>query len=974
MSYLMQCVLLFFPLLFCCTLDAQVRESVSFRQYDTRSGLPSTQIQGVFEDSRGYIWAITDRGAARFDGYEFRVYTTRDGLPSNNVLLINEDRKGRMWFMCNTGEYAFLEGDRIYTYLGNDKIASLLRDRLPGPFFFDEKDTLWVTTFSGIQLFKCYGDSVMEFSPGTSNLGALPTYYLRKVGDKLVTLQTGDVTESNKITTTDNINYLLDVAGECKLACSVEVEKGTWAVAGPGGFVIFDEMANVQAYFDYSPYLFSTLEHDRSGQLWLTNSNGAYRIRDYRKGPNDADVFFEGHFITALLQDKSGNYWFGDRDNGLFFVSSLDMRVYNNGEASKQNKCVAVKHYRNEIYYSDAEGILYRLQPGGTAEVIDAHVPSGVTLDFAFSETGKVVIGNKPILYDLKRNTSVPIDRVKTVRKCITLADGRCAFALADGLAFLDQKESWRVVAKEVFSDRANALFEDSDGTLWVGGNGGLYAWKNDTISPVTNFNNDAKHRVSDIDRYLDHLVIATRTEGLFLFDGKNTVHISEADGLLANNIDCVAVDSLHQIWIGTAAGIQRLDIRHLNTRDWGFFRIDYQKGLPSNEVNDLLFLNEKLYAATNDGLCIIDPSSLSLNGRPSTVLIDRFACGEKTLLSNIHQDLSYDQNSLRISFASLNYRTGNNTLYRYRLSGVHEDWSFTRSRTVDLWSLQAGKYLFEVCAMNEDGVWGEPSTISFSIKQHFAKTWWFIGLVIIGSLVLVAAIFFLYYRTKRKQLVVKAKMTELRQQALNANMNPHFIFNALGSIQHFVNTGKSEDANEYLSDFSRLIRMNLENNLESLVTLCDELDRLELYLKLEQLRFGEKLEYSIVQEEGVNCMDLEIPPMLLQPYVENALIHGILPGKGAGKVVVHVMLKEDEYWVEICDNGIGINHSVAVKSGGHSSLAMSMNNERLAILKDLSGAYFGVEVTDRSLHEPHTTGTKVIIRIPKNIPQLAEF
>jgi LytS/YehU family sensor histidine kinase len=239
---------------------------------------------------------------------------------------------------------------------------------------------------------------------------------------------------------------------------------------------------------------------------------------------------------------------------------------------------------------------------------------------------------------------------------------------------------------------------------------------------------------------------------------------------------------------------------------------------------------------------------------------------------------------------------------------------------------------------------------------------------------VLVAAIFFLYYRTKRKQLVVKAKMTELRQQALNANMNPHFIFNALGSIQHFVNTGKSEDANEYLSDFSRLIRMNLENNLESLVTLCDELDRLELYLKLEQLRFGEKLEYSIVQEEGVNCMDLEIPPMLLQPYVENALIHGILPGKGAGKVVVHVMLKEDEYWVEICDNGIGINHSVAVKSGGHSSLAMSMNKERLAILKDLSGAYFGVEVTDRSLHEPHTTGTKVIIRIPKNIPQLAEF
>lgn len=234
---------------------AQINASVPFRLYDTRQGMPSTQVQGIFEDSKGYIWAITDRGAARFDGYQFKTYTTSHGLSTNNVLLINEDHHGRIWFMCNNGDYCFLENDSIKTYSGNEKIQKLLKDKLPGPFYFDDKDTLWVTTFSGIQLFKCFGDSVSEFLPFTQPQDK-PTYYLRKVGEKLVTLQVGEITQDNKISTNDNISYLLNVAGECKTACSVQVEENRWAVAGPGGFVVFDEKANLQAYFESSPYVF----------------------------------------------------------------------------------------------------------------------------------------------------------------------------------------------------------------------------------------------------------------------------------------------------------------------------------------------------------------------------------------------------------------------------------------------------------------------------------------------------------------------------------------------------------------------------------------------------------------------------------------------------------------------------------------------------------------------------------------------
>lgn len=960
-------------ILVCCRLTAQISGSVSYRHYDTRDGLPSTQIQGVFEDSKGFIWAITDRGVARFDGYEFLVYTTANGLPSNNVLLINEDHHGRMWFMCNTGEYAFLEGDSIRSYNGNKRIGELLKDKLPGPFFFDDKDTLWITTFSGIQLFKCYGDSVSEYKPAELVAGQPPTYYMRKVGEKLVTLQVGDVTANTRVSTTDNINYLLDVAGECKLACSVEVEKGTWAVAGPGGFVIFDESANVQAYFDYSPFLFSTLEHDRNGQLWLTNSNGAYRIRDFRNGPNDADVFFEGHFITAVLQDRSGNYWFGDRDNGLFFVPSLDIKVFNDGEASKQNKCVAIKRFKDEIFYCDAEGKLYHLKEG-IAERTDIKIPSGVTLDFVLTQKGNVVLGNKPMLYDMNSGRLKALDEARTVRKALMLKDGTCAFALSDGLAFLDQQEQWSVVSKDVFKERSNALFEDVNGDLIIGSNSGLFLWRQGKAEAFETFNKTYKPRVSDVDRWGDYLVIATRTSGIYFLKGETVFELNESNGLASNTVDCLLTDDKNQIWIGTASGIQKLVVNNIQQKEWNLFRINYQKGLPSNEVNDLMFFNEQLYVATNDGFCVINPQSVSLSGVPAKVILNDFACGEIHFDISKNQSLKYDQNNIQFSFLSLNYRTGTNTTYRYRLKELQTDWHVTQNKEVAYWSIPAGSYRFEVCAMNEDGDWGEAVSVDFVIEQHFTKTWWFLVGVVLLFFSAIAGTLFLIYRNKKRKLEIKAKMISLRQQALNANMNPHFIFNALGSIQHFINSGKSEDANEYLSDFSRLIRMNLENNQHSLVSLEDELDRLQLYLKLEKLRFAEKLEYSINIDSDVPYLDCLIPPMLLQPYVENALIHGILAMDNGGKIDVRVSTNEKQYFVEILDNGIGINTAMQKRHGKKQSLALQMNKERMATLKALTGLDFEITIDDRSDLQSDQCGTRVLVSIPLEISENALF
>jgi ligand-binding sensor domain-containing protein len=563
---------------------AQLLPTSSFKLYNTNHGLPSTQIQGLFEDSQHFIWAITDRGIARFDGYQFKVYTTKDGLPSNNVLLINEDRKGRIWLMCNTGEYCYLENDSIRTYKGNQQIKAKLRDRLPGPFYFDEGDTLWVTTFSGIQLFKCSGDSVQEFVPKANGMDSKATYYLRRVGEKLLTLQIGETSGNDVISTDDQINYLLTLAGECKLACSVKVDDQKWAVAGPGGYVVFDERGSIITHYTSSPYIFSTLEHDRLGRLWLTNSNGAYLLDNYSDGPQHATAFFEGHFITSMLQDRQGNYWFGDRDNGIFFVPDLEVKVIREPMVGKQNKIVSIKARDGQIYYSDAGGKIYEFHKDSVKIVQGNVVPSGVSLDFSPLPHGGFMVGNKPHVTDSKGKLQKTIETTSTVRRSALLKNGTLLLALSDGLAKFENGV-WSGVHTGRFKERSNTLYQKSNGEVWIGTNNGAYTYLEDSIRPIKPLV-EKKVRIVEILEWHNQMLFATRQQGLACMLGDNLRFITEADGLLSNTIDCLLMDPQGDVWIGTSLGLQCLRWSPESSTFKPIRVINTDMGLPSNEIN----------------------------------------------------------------------------------------------------------------------------------------------------------------------------------------------------------------------------------------------------------------------------------------------------------------------------------------------------------------------------------------------------
>lgn len=241
---------------------------------------------------------------------------------------------------------------------------------------------------------------------------------------------------------------------------------------------------------------------------------------------------------------------------------------------------------------------------------------------------------------------------------------------------------------------------------------------------------------------------------------------------------------------------------------------------------------------------------------------------------------------------------------------------------------------------------------------------------IIFGSLIalLVFGIGFLIYNRSqlKKNLTLQKELAEYEQKALHLQMNPHFIFNCLGSISSFIVSNSTESAIKYLAKFSKLMRLTLEYSKESLIPVDKEIESLQNYLELEQLRFNQKFEFAISKDKEVED-DIGIPPLLLQPLVENAIIHGIVPKKESGMISIHFNIENNQLKCSISDNGIGLNASKKMKENSvsvHKSMAIDIIRQRLEKIASTTGKPANMKV-EESKENSQVIGTKVILSLP---------
>ena len=290
--------------------------------------------------------------------------------------------------------------------------------------------------------------------------------------------------------------------------------------------------------------------------------------------------------------------------------------------------------------------------------------------------------------------------------------------------------------------------------------------------------------------------------------------------------------------------------------------------------------------------------------------------------------------------------------------------------------SLPAGGYTLHARAIGPQNNLSKEILIPFSIRAPFYQTWWFISAVVLVLAFVIYQFFLMRIKGEREKseketVVIKNKLLALEQQSLNASMNRHFIFNSLNSIQYFINTQDKVSANKYLTNFAQLIRKNLDSSTAegNLTSFAKEIERLTLYLSLESMRFKDKFEYTF----DMNVPEAEsilIPSMLLQPYIENCIVHGILPKKNVlGKIELKAWTENQILMVRIEDNGIGISHSLSKKKnfeGDHKSQGMEITTKRISLIKQMSNQSFEIIGPEDILGEDRTiNGTYVLLKIP---------
>jgi hypothetical protein len=382
------------------------------------------------------------------------------------------------------------------------------------------------------------------------------------------------------------------------------------------------------------------------------------------------------------------------------------------------------------------------------------------------------------------------------------------------------------------------------------------------------------------------------------------------------------------------------------------------------------------LYWGTEKGIIYFDPARLKNNTTSSSLIISQATAADSNYYfsSSSSLDFKHYQNSVNFYFTAPDIYSSKNITYQYRLTSIDKNWVTSLSqRQVNYNSLPPGQYIFKVRA-SDDGInWKESvNQITLNISPAFWQTWWFKSIVVL----LLAISGWWLYRWRIKKIKgeeklktgYEKKIAETEMQALRAQMNPHFMFNSLNSINNFILKNDPDNASGYLTKFSRLMRLILDNSRSEWVLLENELKSLELYVQLEAVRFDNSFDYNIETAKDISIETVLVPPLIIQPYVENAIWHGLLHRKEAGgKLDIHLWKNNGTLYIEIEDNGVGRDEAMRQKSKTatkQKSHGMEITAERMNIVNKVYNVNAGVVITDLKDDSQKPAGTRVLITL----------
>lgn len=960
-------------LLGCVAPRLLIAQEYNYKHYDIGDGLPSSTVYCVTQDRDGFLWMGTAAGVCRFDGTTFKTYTTNDGLPNVEVLQLFGDSRGRVWMAPFGGSVCYYyEG--IFHHPGNDPI--LVRMRLRGNvenFAEDAAGDILVQEATGLQLIRTNGrieeyDSIGG-APIVSSLGcskSLDGHFTVEVNQQIFELSdTGFRFLMPVSLFSKNQNYLA-------LSPSWVVSRTDSTHSGIHSMVNGDSTQYPFFYHRWvTPHVSYSIIRD---SLVAINQIAGTVVYDPHRGA-EVDRYLPGKRVSRTFLDAAGNLWFTTLGAGIYRLTSTRFRLIRlpEGEFGAPSVfSVNLNSRADQMLIGDNQNVIFRLSYPGLKIINDKPT------DFYASDRILAVrqVGEKR--YWWGSDNSMCIGEIGSL-KHLAVGWGIKAACMVDeyrmlvggpwGAAIVDIRTGRAV--DTLWRSRICALYSRNDSN-YIGTLNGLWrlAGKN---RPQFMGARDSffRNRIAAVTETPDGVLwVASYDAGLMAYkDGKVIASIDAGRGLVGKI--CHYIFLQHGVlWVGTDKGLNKIE---LGKPGYPISFFDADDGLGSDEVNVIYGTGSTIFVGTPAGLCYFDESIASAGDECRLNVVGAISSGINRIADTAALRLPVTNNNIRFEWVGISYRSVGKIRYRYRLLGLDTVWRETMDNYLAFPTLPSGQYELQLQAVNRFGNRSELKAMPFEVETPFWKQAWFYGMALVVFLALTWLFVSWRIGMVRRQQEQKARqsrrMAELEHIALQSQMNPHFIFNCLNSIQQFVFDRDMMATNEYISGFARLIRATLNNSSRAFISVAEEVEYLTDYLSMEKMRFKNKMNYAIEVAPDVHAETSRLPPMLLQPFVENSIRHGLRhKTMGQGFIAIRFWREGERVFVSIRDNGIGRKKAMEYKTGEHieyQSKGMSLTASRVQMMQTLYKARIEVQVEDVTDSDGQPGGTSIVIEFP---------
>jgi sensor histidine kinase YesM len=926
------------------------------------NGLPSISVYQCHQDKQGFIWLASDVGLTRYDGFHFQTFKN-EAQTAFSGSCIHEDDFGRIW-------YQNFDGYNYYYDRKKDELQSLSQKSSVGylQFGFNAKHFFHISP-KGIEVF-----DLNSLNPKkTIKLNLEIPQHTTFAGENF---------------------YLIDADKIYKVDSELNLSQSKSPFSRLSTKLIFklnqDTLVHVQKYNEENKlyYLSSNLKQLSSisipdikhihtinfvdDKLWICSPNGIYVFSKTGKLLNH---YFKNLSISGVMKDRQHNYWISTTNQGIFIVPNLQNKFLF-GSDKLPNKVAKIDEYR--FLVSTKKGELFLVNQNFEIIKTLVNAPENGEIYFLhYDVEDKIISYTSNGFYQIDLEGKLLYNNSFAIKALVRLDTKYWAYASSNSSGLLEMQHAknkssyWDQIKTnsyhdgiaEVLNNRARSLaFDSINKKLYFATNGGLF--EIDVIGKREIKKDGQTFFASKLIFFNENLFALSTKGSLYRIDKSGNFELMNAQyDIEEYDIKYCALFE-NSLILASSSFVHNID---LQSNEHSLFNVN----VSSYDINDILFEGKDLFLLTNEGVI-----KTSIQNDFSKYVLPNFKIAafiSKDSAFDVGKPikLNYSNDEVTVHYAILDFGNTIPLDLCYRIN--NGEWQITsrNSRELNFPSLKSGNYKIEFKLGNEI----LEDKVEFSLLAPWWKRPWFIVLV----LFVVSCLAYVFYRNRVNALSRQNMLLEenirleknLRNSILTtikSQMNPHFLYNALNTIQAYIYTNDKENAGKYLLKFSKLTRRVLEMSEKEKIELSEEITTIQLYLDLEKARFEDDFSFEMDTSRIKNLEHIKIPPMLIQPYIENAIKHGLLHKNGQKELRIFFIEESDYLLVKIDDNGIGRKRSAELnqnRNKQHQSFASEANSKRLEVLNYGKTNKVSVEIKDKIDAYNMPTGTLVTLHIP---------